>query len=60
VKFEWDDEKALANIEKHGVSFGEATEVFTIRMLWRTTMPSTPAAKADLSSSVIRPSGCYS
>jgi len=28
VKFEWDDEKALANIEKHGVSFGEATEVF--------------------------------
>jgi uncharacterized DUF497 family protein len=28
VKFEWDDEKAQANLEKHGVSFGEATEVF--------------------------------
>ena len=28
MRFEWDDEKALANIEKHGVSFGEATEVF--------------------------------
>jgi uncharacterized DUF497 family protein len=28
VRFEWDDGKALANIEKHGVSFGEATEVF--------------------------------
>jgi uncharacterized protein len=28
VRFEWDDEKALSNIEKHGVSFGEATEVF--------------------------------
>jgi len=28
VRFEWDDEKALANIAKHGVSFGEATEVF--------------------------------
>jgi uncharacterized DUF497 family protein len=28
VRFEWDDEKAVANIEKHGVSFGEATEVF--------------------------------
>jgi uncharacterized protein len=28
VKFEWDDEKAIANLEKHGVSFGEATEVF--------------------------------
>jgi uncharacterized DUF497 family protein len=28
VKFEWDDEKAIGNLEKHGVSFGEATEVF--------------------------------
>ena len=28
MRFEWDDKKALANIEKHGVSFGEATEVF--------------------------------
>ena len=28
MKFEWDDEKAQANLEKHGVTFGEATEVF--------------------------------
>jgi uncharacterized DUF497 family protein len=28
VKFEWDGEKARANLKKHGVSFGEATEVF--------------------------------
>ncbi len=28
VKFEWDDEKAQDNVEKHGVTFGEATEVF--------------------------------
>ena len=28
MRFEWDDEKAVANINKHGVSFGEATEVF--------------------------------
>jgi len=28
VKFEWDDAKALANLEKHRVSFGKATEVF--------------------------------
>ncbi len=28
MKFEWDDEKALSNLERHGVSFGEATEVF--------------------------------
>jgi len=28
VRFEWDDEKAIENLSKHGVSFGEATEVF--------------------------------
>jgi uncharacterized DUF497 family protein len=28
VRFEWDDQKAVENIEKHGVTFGEATEVF--------------------------------
>ena len=28
MRFEWDDEKAQANLNKHGVSFGEATEVF--------------------------------
>ena len=28
MKFEWDDQKAISNLEKHGVSFGEATEVF--------------------------------
>jgi len=28
VRFEWDDQKALDNVVKHGVTFGEATEVF--------------------------------
>jgi uncharacterized DUF497 family protein len=28
VRFEWDDQKAIENVTKHGVSFGEATEVF--------------------------------
>jgi uncharacterized DUF497 family protein len=28
VRFEWDDQKARQNIEKHGVTFGEATDVF--------------------------------
>lgn len=28
MRFEWDDQKALANAKKHGVTFGEATEVF--------------------------------
>lgn len=28
MRFEWDDQKAIENLTKHGVSFGEATEVF--------------------------------
>ena len=28
MRFEWDDKKAFDNLAKHGVSFGEATEVF--------------------------------
>lgn len=28
MRFEWDDQKAVGNLEKHAVSFGEATEVF--------------------------------
>ena len=29
LSFEWDDEKAKANLKKHGVSFDEAAAVFT-------------------------------
>lgn len=28
IIFEWDEEKALTNVEKHGVSFDEASTVF--------------------------------
>jgi len=28
IKFEWDKAKALKNIEKHGISFEEASSVF--------------------------------
>ena len=28
ITFEWDDEKAESNLEKHGVSFDEASTVF--------------------------------
>ncbi len=28
MEFEWDEEKAVANFAKHGVSFGEAKSVF--------------------------------
>jgi uncharacterized protein len=28
MEFEWDEEKARANLAKHGVSFDEATRVF--------------------------------
>ena len=29
IKFDWDNEKAETNLKKHGVSFEEATTVFT-------------------------------
>ena len=29
LNFEWDEEKATANLKKHGVSFDEAITVFT-------------------------------
>ena len=29
MDFEWDEDKATANERKHGVTFGEATSVFT-------------------------------
>ena len=29
VKFEWDQEKAIANEKKHGISFSEALTVFS-------------------------------
>ena len=29
MRFEWDANKALINVAKHGVSFDEATEVFS-------------------------------
>ncbi len=28
IEFEWDDNKALKNLEKHGISFEEASSVF--------------------------------
>ena len=28
MSFEWDEEKAKSNIDKHGISFDEATSVF--------------------------------
>ena len=29
IKFEWDNNKAQANIEKHGITFNEASTVFS-------------------------------
>jgi uncharacterized DUF497 family protein len=28
LRFEWNDQKALDNVVRHGVTFGEATDVF--------------------------------
>ena len=32
MRIEWDEEKALANVSKHGVSFAEAATVFGDRL----------------------------
>jgi uncharacterized DUF497 family protein len=29
IRFEWDEDKAAANVQKHGVSFDEAVTVFS-------------------------------
>ncbi|MEI8371594.1 MAG: BrnT family toxin [Planctomycetota bacterium] len=29
LQFEWDEDKAVSNLQKHGVSFDEASTVFT-------------------------------
>lgn len=34
VRFEWDEDKAVANLAKHGVSFNEATTVFADTLGW--------------------------
>lgn len=33
MRFEWDDQKNLANISKHGLSFADAWEIFQAPML---------------------------
>lgn len=33
VKFEWDEDKNEANVEKHGLDFEDASEVFDSPML---------------------------
>ena len=33
IEFEWDDQKAQQNVEKHGVTFEEAAEVFLIHSI---------------------------
>ena len=39
VEFEWDDHKALSNLEKHGVAFEEASEVFLTPSIKPVTLP---------------------
>jgi uncharacterized protein len=34
VRFEWDEDKAAANLAKHGVSFNEAATVFSDALGW--------------------------
>jgi uncharacterized DUF497 family protein len=50
MNFEWDDAKALANEQKHGVSFEEARTVFgdarDVPIDWRASRD--PARKTNL------------
>ena len=44
---EWDDEKASANLLKHGVSFEIATGVFKIPLHWNFSMIAGNTTKRD-------------
>ena len=45
LRFEWDAEKALANLTKHGVSFEEATTVFADPFSLTISDPTIPMTK---------------
>jgi uncharacterized DUF497 family protein len=49
LSFEWDEVKAAANEQKHGVSFDEATTVFGDLDARRSLMLNTQSTKIDLS-----------
>jgi uncharacterized DUF497 family protein len=38
IKFEWGEAKALKNIEKHGISFQEASTVFYMILQFNSMM----------------------
>jgi len=39
MEYEWDENKAVANLSKHGVSFVEAKTVFDDPLTWISTIP---------------------
>jgi uncharacterized DUF497 family protein len=39
LNFEWDSKKAISNLKKHGVSFEEATTVFSDLLSWTISDP---------------------
>ena len=59
MRFEWDDEKAISNLEKHGVSFGEATEVFYDPNALEEFDPDILTRRIASSLSACRAGGCY-
>lgn len=52
--FQWDDDKASANLDKHGVSFAEASTIF--RSVHTATFPDTDHSEAEDRSIAVGPS----
>lgn len=42
VVFEWDEDKNIANIRKHGISFDDAVFVLKILIFWKHMIKSIP------------------
>lgn len=59
MRFEWNDQKAVENLNKHGVSFGEATEVFYDPNALEALTRGTHSKKRGLPSSACRVDDCY-
>ncbi|NLE00742.1 MAG: hypothetical protein GX640_12810 [Fibrobacter sp.] len=51
MKFEWDEDKNLTNIEKHGISFEEATRHFSTQSAKSVSTPNIRAPRCAITAS---------
>ncbi|MBW8884891.1 MAG: BrnT family toxin, partial [Planctomycetia bacterium] len=49
MEFEWDETKARANEQKHGIDFTEAMTVFADALSLTVMIPTIPRTKTDIS-----------